>query len=108
MKHSLLAAALFGWCCALLASSAAPTEITPKAQYATTLAEARQAYQQALQRKNTWRDTKKLLRAAEKAASNGNYAQAHQLAAKARQQGLNAVRQYDDQIGIGNPGYLYQ
>ncbi len=105
MKHILLAIAL----CAgtVPASSSAPTIMTPKAQYTATLAEAKQAWQQAAQRKNTWRDTKKLIRAAEKAAKAGDYTTAQQLAAQARQQGLNAIQQHDDQIGVGNPDYLY-
>ncbi len=108
MKHILSAIALCSWVCTVSASASAPTAMTPEAQYAATLAEAKQAWQQAAQRKNTWRDTKKLIRSAEKAAQAGDYATAQRLAAKARLQGLNAIRQHDAQIGIGNPGYLYK
>ena len=107
MLRSLLAMMLVSWYSALLASSAIPTAVTPEARYATILAEAKQAWQQAAQRKNVWRDTSKLIRGAEKAAQTGDYATAQQLAATARQQALNAIQQHDDQIGTGNPAYLY-
>lgn len=107
MQHPLLTAILFGWSCVLFASSSVPTDMTPETQYAATLMEAKQAWQQAIQRKNAWRDTKKLIRSAERSAKTGDYVQAQQLAEQARQQGLNAIRQHDNQVGIGNPGYLY-
>ncbi len=106
MKQTLSTIILFGWTYTLLAVTATP-HTTPEDTYAKTLAEAKQAYQQATQRNNAWRDTRKLLQAAEKAAKAGDYTQAQQLATVARQQGLNAVRQHDSQIGIGNPDYLY-
>jgi hypothetical protein len=106
MKQTLCTIILFGWTCTLLAVTATP-HTTPEATYTKTLAEAKQAYQQATQRNNAWRDTKKLLQSAEKAAKAGDYTQAQQLAATAKQQGLNAVQQHDSQIGIGNPDYLH-
>ena len=108
MKQLFLATTLLGCSCALLIScSNEPTTATAEEQYATTLAEAKQAWQQAAQRKNAWRDTKKLIKAAEKAAKAGNHTTAHQLARQAKQQGLNAIQQHDTQIGTGNPAYLY-
>ena len=75
--------------------------------YADTLQAAKTAYQQALVGKHAWRDTGKLIKAAEQAAQQGDYPRAQQLAHQAKQQALNALEQGQSQSGVGNPHYLY-
>ncbi|WP_052199321.1 hypothetical protein [endosymbiont of unidentified scaly snail isolate Monju] len=57
--------------------------------------------------KNEWRDTAKIIKAAEKAAAKGDYATAIKLANKAEEQGRLAVQQARDNANAGNPSYLY-
>ena len=76
-------------------------------EYKQTLQAAKTAYQQALTHKNVWRDTQKMIKSAEQAAQQGDYQTAQQLAAQAEQQGLSATKQSQQQVGVGNPDYLY-
>ena len=54
-----------------------------------------------------WRDTGKMIKKAEKAAAEGNYANAEKMANKAKAQGELGKAQAMSQKGVGNPGYLY-
>jgi hypothetical protein len=54
-----------------------------------------------------WRDTGKIIKAAEKAAADGNYGEAEKLAKKAEAQGKLGKEQALSQAGVGNSKYLY-
>ena len=57
---------------------------------------------------NEWRDTGKIIKAAEKALKAGDAAKAKKLAETAEFQGKTAVAQAGENAGAGNPNYLYQ
>lgn len=54
-----------------------------------------------------WRDTGKVIKKAEKAVADGNYADAVKMAKKAESQGHLGKEQAMSQKGVGNPKYLY-
>lgn len=54
-----------------------------------------------------WRDTGKMIKKAEEAAAEGNFAEAEKLAKKAEAQGKLGEEQALSQKGVGNSGYLY-
>ena len=55
-----------------------------------------------------WRDTGKMLKAAEALVAEGKYAQAQSEAIKAYYQAKTAQSQAKTQVGAGNPSYIYQ
>lgn len=54
-----------------------------------------------------WRDTGKMIAAAEKALAEGNYGNAESMAKKAEAQGMLGKQQAVEQHNVGNPAYLY-
>ena len=54
-----------------------------------------------------WRDIGKIIAGAEKAAADGNFGDAKELAAQAREQSLIGREQALGQTNVGNPTYLY-
>ena len=55
-----------------------------------------------------WRDTGKMLKAAEALVAEGKFAQAQSEAIKAYYQAKTAQGQAKTQVGAGNPSYIYQ
>ncbi len=105
----LPAIALTGCQTAETKEAAAPeTAMAPQAAaFQKALAAAKKANKAAAALKNEWRDTAKIIKAAEKAAAKGDYATAIKLANKAEEQGRLAVQQARDNANAGNPSYLY-
>ena len=89
------------------AKNTAPS--TNKAQLAvkSAISKAKMAQKAAKSVNNEWRDTGKIIKKAESLMSKGKYADAMKQAARAENQGKNAVLQAKEQAGIGNPKYLY-
>lgn len=79
-----------------------------EAEFQKALAAAKAAQKAAAAVKNEWRDTGKLIKAAEAAAKKGDYAKAIKLARDAEFQGNMAVQQAKEQENAGNPDYLYR
>jgi hypothetical protein len=78
-----------------------------KASAEAAIAAAKAAQKSAGAVGGEWRDTGKMIKKAEKAAADGNYADAEKLAMKAEAQGKLGKEQALGQKGTGNPGYLY-
>jgi hypothetical protein len=78
-----------------------------KASFDKAYAAAEAAVKEAAAMKNEWRDSGKILKAAQKAAAAGDYDKAVQLAQKAEFQGKIAQGQAAAQANSGNPDYLY-
>ena len=55
-----------------------------------------------------WRDTGKIIKAAEKLVAEGKFAAAQSEAIKAYYQAKTAQSQAKSQAGTGNPSYIYQ
>jgi len=94
--------------CAQQDTKAATATSVTAADYQSALANAKTAQQEAAKVGGEWRDTGKLIRAAERAAAEGDYAKAKGLAEKAFAQGRLGREQAENQIDVGNPGYLYR
>lgn len=75
--------------------------------FEAALAKAKSAQKAASKSNNEWRDTGKMIKAAEKAAKKGEYYRAKRMAMAAEKQGHLAVMQAKEQQSVGNPGYLY-
>lgn len=100
MKHTIIALA------ATATLSGAAIAAT-KADYEKAAEAAKAAQKAAAVVKGEWRDTGKLLEKSAKAAEEGDYAKAIELAKAAESQGKNGEQQAKSQVGVGNPGYLY-
>ncbi len=61
------------------------------------ISEAKKTYKQALKLNNAWRDTKKIIKKADKAHSKKNYKKSVKLAKEALNQAKMAVEQHDKQ-----------
>ncbi len=100
--------------CETTAETKPAPETAPKAAmdpqaaaFEQALAAAKAANKAAAELHNEWRDTAKIISAAEQAAAKGDYATAIKLANKAEEQGKLAVQQARDNANAGNPSYLY-
>ena len=78
-----------------------------KASAGAAIAAAKAAQKAAGAVGGEWRDTGKIIKKAEEAAAEGNYASAEKMAKKAEAQGKLGKEQALSQKGVGNPGYLY-
>ncbi|MCB1803288.1 MAG: SoxXA-binding protein [Gammaproteobacteria bacterium] len=78
-----------------------------KAAAEAAIAAAKAAQKAASAVNGEWRDTGKIIAEAEKAAAEGNFGSAMSLANKAESQGMIGKQQAMEQVGVGNPGYLY-
>lgn len=86
------------------AAAASSAEVAYKAAHAAASA----AIKKAGSVDGQWRDSGKMLKAAEKAAKSGSFYKAKILARKAGVQGQLGYTQAMEEKGTGNPGYLYQ
>ena len=91
-----------------LVLSAAAAFAADKADYEKALAAAKDAIATAAAAKGEWRDTGKILSAAEEAAKAGDYDKAVTLTEEARMQGILGAQQANEQANVGNPDYLYR
>lgn len=73
-------------------------------EYLQEMAAARAAYERVLRVEYVWRDTEDLMKAAEKAASEGELDKAIDLAVEARKQSEIAYNQYQDQKDAAERG----
>ncbi|HOP16518.1 MAG: SoxXA-binding protein [Chromatiaceae bacterium] len=80
---------------------------TDKSDADAAIAAAKAAQQAASSVGGEWRDTGKLIEAAEKAVAEGNFGTAVDLAKQAEGQGMLGKDQALGQRGVGNPKYLY-
>lgn len=78
-----------------------------KATADAAIAAAKSAQKAANAVGGEWRDTGKIIKKAEQAATEGNYGNAVKLAEQAEEQGRLGKEQAHSQIGVGNPKYLY-
>jgi hypothetical protein len=78
-----------------------------KAAAEKAIADAKTAISTAASANGEWRDSGKMVKAAEKAMAEGDFATAVKMAEKARMQGVLGVQQANEQASVGNPGYLY-
>jgi type II secretory pathway pseudopilin PulG len=101
MKKLALAALIGGLA---LAGTAAAAD---KAEAEAAIAAAKAAQKAAGAAGGEWRDTGKMIKDAEKAAAEGNFADAVKMASKAEAQGKLGKDQAMSQQGVGNPAYLY-
>lgn len=101
IKKLALAALIAGL--ALVGTAAA----ADKAEAEAAIAAAKAAQKAAAQVDGEWRDTGEMIEAAEKAAAEGNYGSAVDLAKKAEDQGHLGKEQALSQRNVGNPKYLY-
>lgn len=101
LKKTTLSAAVT---LALFAGSALAAD---KAEYEKALADAQAAIKIAASAGGEWRDTGKILKAAEEAAKAGDYDKAVKLANTAAFQGRMGAQQANEQVNAGNPAYLY-
>lgn len=100
-KRQVLAALLGG----LMLAGAASASDRATAEAAIAAAKAAQKAADAVG--GEWRDTGKIIKQAEKAASEGNFGTAVKLAKTAEEQGKLGKEQALGQAGVGNPKYLY-
>lgn len=68
---------------------------------AAAIAAAEQETTRANSLGNAWRDTEKMIKAAQKAAKEGKYDDAVKLANKAKEQSSDAIAQYESQKNAG-------
>ena len=78
-----------------------------KATADAAITAAKAAQQAAAAVGGEWRDTGKIIKDAEQAATEGNYGNAVKLANKAEEQSRLGKEQTLGQAGVGNPKYLY-
>jgi hypothetical protein len=102
IRMALLSAVLAG----LVVADNAAANDRPTAEAAITAAKV--AQRQAAAVGGEWRDTGPMIDAAEKAADAGDFGTAIELAKKAEKEGLLGRAQAMDQMGVGNPTYLYK
>jgi hypothetical protein len=76
-------------------------EASPEKNYANAVASAKISIKKATKMRFEWRDSKKILKAADKAAKAGDYTKAIKLANKAARQGELAVTQAEAQKNAG-------
>ncbi len=88
------------------AVAAAPSG-SGQAGYDAAVAAAKAEIKKASSAGGEWRDTGKLMKKADKAASKGDFDKAIKLADKARVQAVLGQEQAASQVNAGNPGYLY-
>ena len=84
-----------------------PALAADKAEAEAAIAAAKAAQKAAAEVGGEWRDTAEVIKQAEKAAAEGNFADAVKHANKAENQGKVGKEQALSQRGVGNPGYLY-
>lgn len=89
-----------------VAAAAAPTG-AGQAGYDAAVTAAKAEIKKAKSISGEWRDTGKLMKKADKAASKGDFDKAIKLAEKARMQAVIGQEQAASQVNVGNPGYLY-
>ena len=78
-----------------------PASAANQSEYNKAAASAKAAISKAKAAKFEWRDSGKILKAADKAAKAGDYKKAVKLATKARHQGELALAQSKTQAGAG-------
>ena len=100
-RITLLAALMLGL--AMSGSAMASDKATADA----AIAAAKTAQKEAAAVGGEWRDTGAVIKDAEKAAAEGNFGNAVELAKKAEAQGKLGKKQAMGQVGVGNPKYLY-
>lgn len=101
IKKLAVAALIAGLACAGTAAA------SDKAAAEAAIAAAKAAQKAASQVDGEWRETGNIIKDAEKAAAEGNYGSAVELAKKAETQGKLGQEQANSQKGVGNPTYLY-
>ena len=84
-----------------------PALAADKASAEAAIAAAKAAQKAAGEVGGEWRDTGKIIKKAEAAAAEGNFADAVKNAKKAEDQGKIGKEQALGERGVGNPGYLY-
>jgi hypothetical protein len=93
---------------AMAVDQAAIDKATAEAKAITkALGEAKVALNAANAAGGEWRDSRKILKMAEKAAARGEVAKAVELAGMAKFQAIEGREQAEAQQDAGNPGYLY-
>lgn len=112
MKQIFLVAAIIvafalSGCAQQSTKAGAPAPSAEMAAYEAALAAANAERKKAAAVGGEWRDTGKIIKAAEKAAADGDYAKAKKLADQAADQGRIGQAQAAEQANVGNPGYLY-
>ncbi|MEJ2575811.1 MAG: SoxXA-binding protein [Gammaproteobacteria bacterium] len=100
LKTLLTAAGL-----ALLLSGTATA--ADKAAAEQAIAEAKSALETASAADGAWRDTGKMIKAAEEAVAAGDFDKALKTAEQAKFQGIMGTQQANEQANVGNPDYLY-
>lgn len=88
-------------------AAAASAPAAEHKSYEETVAMAKAEMKKAGSMGASWRDTGKLLKKADKAASAGDMEKATKLAEAALFQAKTAQSQAQTQAGVGNPAYLY-
>jgi hypothetical protein len=78
-----------------------------KAAAEKAIADAKSTISTAASAGGEWRDSGKMVKAAEKAMAEGDFATAVKMAEKARLQGILGAQQANEQASVGNPDYLY-
>jgi len=78
-----------------------------KAEAEAAIAAAKAAQKAAAEVGGEWRDTGEMIEGAEKAAAEGNFGSAVELAKMAEDQGHLGKEQALSQHNVGNPKYLY-
>jgi len=101
IKKLALAALIAGLACAGTAAAA------DKAEADAAIAAEKSAQKAGAEVDGEWRDTGKMIEEAEKAAAEGNFASAVELAKAAEDQGHLGKEQAVSQQNVGNPKYLY-
>lgn len=91
----------------LAACLSTPAIAADKAAYDKAVANAKAALDAASAVDGEWRDSRKMLKQAEKAAAQGDYDKAVKLAETAEFQGVMGKKQALQEDKVGNPNYLY-
>ena len=91
------------WLLVGCAGMGAPTE-AQKQEYQQTIAAAKAAYQKVVEVEYAWRDTADIMKAAQKAADEGEIDKAIKLATKAKRESELAYNQYLEQSNAGVRG----
>ncbi len=103
LNKKILLAAVFAASCATGSAFAADEKAVTEAAIQAAIA----AQKAAAAVGGEWRDTGKVIKQAQAAAAEGNFGNAQQLAKKAEDQGKIGKAQALGEVGVGNPGYLY-
>lgn len=96
------------WLAGCQADATKPDTMATATPAEQAIADAKAAEKAAAAADNEWRDTGKIIKAAEKALAAGDTAKAEKLAATAEFQGHEGVIQAEANQNAGNPDYLYQ